>query len=75
MVSDFCWAQINAIIKLNGLDVVQYLKLMYDYISTTEEELVTKVDESTILVFLCITHFSKNFLKDVGNLAEDDDVS
>lgn len=75
IVSDFCWAQINAILNLSGLDVVQYLNIMYDYTCKCDEELEKRVDSTIILVFLCITHLSKNFLKDLEKLAEPEEVS
>lgn len=68
LVTDGCWAQISSIADINGLSVTEYLDLMYDYMHTNDLKTIAKVDKKTILIYSCMVHLSKVFLKDVKEL-------
>ncbi|XP_021697223.1 uncharacterized protein LOC110675776 [Aedes aegypti] len=72
IVTDKCWAQIKSIVELNnGLDVVQYLNIVYRYATEQINDLFEYMDRNFVYCFLCIVHLSKNFLKDLNSMLDD----
>ncbi|XP_055584995.1 uncharacterized protein LOC129737857 [Uranotaenia lowii] len=75
IVTDFCWAQINAILFISNLSPTEYLKLMYEYATGNDQQVFHYVDETLVMVFLCVVHLSKNFLRDINVLRKEMDLT
>ena len=62
IVSDYSWANINALMKaVNNLDVLDYLNLAYQIVVQNQ---IYAVSGIKTMIYLCSTHFLKNIQDD-----------
>ncbi|XP_038117980.1 uncharacterized protein LOC119769475 [Culex quinquefasciatus] len=66
IVTDFCWAQIRAIVALSfDFSIDAHFRIIYRYVRENDADVNNFVRSSFVQVFLCIAHLSRTFLKDV----------
>lgn len=75
VVTDFSWANINAILKaVNNLDVIDYLNLSFQIIVKKQIFAISGIKS---MIYLCSTHLMKNIQDDTKKALKyvDDDLS